>query len=366
MGSCLTKDSTPANMTVEMFEKEKETQKMLERDLNRMKEKEDIVIKLLLLGAGESGKSTLFKQMINIYGTGFSEEERAVYTPFIHFNALGGMQTLCIESEHFGAVASPLTEIKQQILELKERTPITPDIAEKLAILWKDDGIKATYKKRANFQLSDAVSYFLDKVIEIGKEDYLPSSQDLLHTRVQTKSVIENTFIIGGKPFKMFDVGGQRGLRKKWMPLFDNVTAVIFVAAISEYDQVLIEDAKTNRVTEALVLFDEICNSIHFINTSMILFLNKRDLFQQKVEQVPIKDFFPSYTQPTFLGDNSYDDGCTFFRHAFESKNKSRSKIIYTHITCATDTNNVQHTFTACKDIILRQTLADSGFGTVD
>ena len=82
-----------------------------------------------------------------------------------------------------------------------------------------------------------------------------------------------------------FDVGGQRNERKKWIHCFENVTAVIFVAALSEYDQVLYEDETTNRMTEALNLFDEICNSRWFRETSMILFLNKRDLFQAKVWQ---------------------------------------------------------------------------------
>ena len=53
------------------------------------------------------------------------------------------------------------------------------------------------------------------------------------------------------------------------------MTAVIFVAAISEYDQLCYEDDKTNRMTEALNLFEEICNSRWFRETSMILFLNK-------------------------------------------------------------------------------------------
>ena len=86
----------------------------------------------------------------------------------------------------------------------------------------------------------------------------------------------------------MFDVGGQRNERKKWIHCFENVTAVIFVAAISEYDQVLYEDDTTNRMHEALELFDEICNSRWFRETSIILFLNKRDLFNEKISRVPV------------------------------------------------------------------------------
>src|SRR3954470_9197898 len=77
---------------------------------------------------------------------------------------------------------------------------------------------------------------------------------------------------------------------------FENVTAVLFVAAISEYDQVLYEDENTNRIVEALNLFEEICNSRWFRETSMILFLNKRDLFAEKIARVPLNQYFEEYT----------------------------------------------------------------------
>lgn len=73
----------------------------------------------------------------------------------------------------------------------------------------------------------------------------------------------------------MFDVGGQRSERKKWIHCFENVTAIVFLVAISEYDQMLYEDESINRMQEALVLFDSICNSRWFVRTSIILFLNK-------------------------------------------------------------------------------------------
>jgi len=344
----------------ESEQKEVETAKALEQAQVKMKTKDNKFVKLLLLGAGESGKSTLFKQMINLYGKGFSDDERKAYAASIRSNAIVAMQTLCVNSEKFETVAQNLQAHKSHLLELKE-DELTPQLAEKIAVLWQDKGIQGTYTKRANFQLSDSASYFLNKVKEISASNYLPSFQDVLHVRVQTKSVIENTFIINDKPFKMFDVGGQRGLRKRWISVFDNVTAVIFVAAISEYDQVIVEDEKTNRVVEALNLFAEISQSPYFKETSMILFLNKRDLFQEKVKLVKIRASFDEYS-----GDNSYDDGCRFFRDLFESKNKGKGKVTYTHITCATDEGNVKHTFESCKDIILRQTLAASGFGPLE
>ncbi len=94
----------------------------------------------------------------------------------------------------------------------------------------------------------------------------------------------------------MFDVGGQRSERKKWIHCFENVTAVIFLAAISEYDQVLVEDESVNRLQEALTLFDSICNSKWFVQTSMILFLNKIDLFKDKLSRSPLVNYFPDFS----------------------------------------------------------------------
>lgn len=72
-----------------------------------------------------------------------------------------------------------------------------------------------------------------------------------------------------------FDVGGQRSERRKWIQCFDDVTAVIFVTALSGYDMKLFEDQLVNRIHESLTLFDAICNNKFFLNTAMILFLNK-------------------------------------------------------------------------------------------
>jgi guanine nucleotide-binding protein subunit alpha len=93
----------------------------------------------------------------------------------------------------------------------------------------------------------------------------------------------------------MFDVGGQRSERKKWIHCFENVTTILFLVAISEYDQLLFEDETVNRMQEALTLFDSICNSRWFLKTSIILFLNKIDRFKEKLPASPMKNYFPDY-----------------------------------------------------------------------
>jgi guanine nucleotide-binding protein G(i) subunit alpha len=314
------------------------------------------VNKLLLLGAGESGKSTLFKQMITIYGKGFNEAERASFVSIIHNNILTSMKTLIKYSATYGPVQPSNERAKAVIEDLKGDEEIKADYGAQIAALWADPGIQATYAARVAFQLTDSAKYFFDKIKEVSANGYLPSQQDVLRSRVRTTGIVENDFEIDGNKFKMYDVGGQRNERKKWIHCFENVTAVLFVAAISEYDQVLYEDENTNRMAEALNLFEDICNNRWFQRTSMILMLNKRDLFADKIVKVPLTVCFPDYDGP-----QTYEAGVEFIRNQFESKNHSAEKHIYTHVTCATDTGNVQAVFNAVKDIIIRMSLNEAG-----
>lgn len=336
---------------------EKDRSKKLEATMAQDQAADRAVNKLLLLGAGESGKSTLFKQMITIYGKGFSEQERMSYVPIIHNNILTSMRTLCKYSATYGPVTQANHAAKHVVEnELKGDEEIDVAIGNHVASLWKDPGILKTYAMRAKFQLNDSAAYFFDKIKDIASENYLPTQQDVLRSRVRTTGIVENEFEIEGNKFKMFDVGGQRNERKKWIHCFENVTAVLFVAAISEYDQVLYEDENTNRIMEALNLFEEICNSRWFHDTSMILFLNKRDLFAEKIQKVPLTVCFPEYE-----GKNNYDEASEFLRALFEGKNHNHEKVIYSHVTCATDTDNVATVFNAVKDIIIRQSLGQAG-----
>jgi hypothetical protein len=294
--------------------------------------------------------------MIQIYGKGFPEAERKTFTNIIYNNIITSMKTLCQHSETYGPVDSDNESAKRLVDELKGDEEIDEKLGMSFKALWVDKGILATYEARANFQLTDSTKYFLDRLDEIMKEGYVPNEQDVLRSRVRTTGIVENEFIIDSNQFKMYDVGGQRNERKKWIHCFENVTAVLFVAAISEYDQVLYEDENTNRMVEALNLFEEICNSRWFRETSMILFLNKRDLFAEKIQKVPLSKYFPDYA-----GDDSFEQCSAFLQEQFESRNRNPDKQVYTHITCATDTGNIAAVFNAVKDIIIRKSLNEAG-----
>lgn len=133
----------------------------------------------------------------------------------------------------------------------------------------------------------------------------------------------------------MFDVGGQRSERKKWIHCFEAVTSIIFCVALSEYDQVLLEEKDQNRMAESLVLFESVINSRWFLRTSIILFLNKIDVFKNKLPKVPLERYFPEYT-----GGPDINKAAKYILWRFTQANRARLSV-YPHLTQATDTSNV-------------------------
>lgn len=278
------------------------------------------------------------------------------------------MKVLCQQCDEYnqsgqeGAVSCVAEEEKKFITELNTDVDITMDVANKIKTLWADPGIQWTYEQRANFQLLDSAEYFFKRLDIIGADDYLPDEQDVLCSRVRTTGIVENNFKIQDSEFKMFDVGGQRNERKKWIHCFENVTAVIFVAAISEYDQKLYEDETMNRIHESLNLFEEIVNLEWFEKTSMILFLNKRDLFEKKIQKVSLTVCFGEDYDTSKYADLDYEAGCQYLQMQFEDRNRNpQGHSIYTHFTTATDKGNVSHVFDAVKDIVIRASLDQAG-----
>jgi len=346
------KESTPNDS--------KARSRQVEESLMSDQQQDRMINKLLLLGAGESGKSTLFKQMITIYGKGFTPQERVKFASIIYQNILNSIRVLCEMSPTLG----PVTAVNQESFAYVEREvksddqKLDPTLGKHILALWADPGIQKTYALRSRFQLYDSAAYFFDRLPAIlsDGDKFIPTNQDVFRSRIRTNGIVENDFEIENNKFKMIDVGGQRNERKKWIHCFEGVTAVLFVAAISEYDQVCFEDDTTNRMVEALTLFDDIANSRWFDKASIILFLNKRDLFAEKIKRVPLTICFPE-----FSGQNTFEAGALYITHLFDSKNKNPRRTIYCHITCATDTDNVTAVFTAVKDTVIRLSLSHAG-----
>ena len=223
--------------------------------------------------------------------------------------------------------------------------------------IWSDPGVQQAFSRRREYQLNDSAEYFLNSLDRIGNPNYVPNQDDVLRTRVKTTGIVEMRFHFKDLFFRMFDVGGQRSERKKWIHCFEGVTAIIFCVALSAYDLMLAEDEECNRMRESMKLFESICNNKWFIETSIILFLNKKDLFEEKIGKSPLTICFPEYT-----GANTFQEAAPFIQQQFEDLNKRKdTKEIYSHFTTATDTNNILFVFDAVTDVIIKYNLKDCG-----
>ena len=153
----------------------------------------------------------------------------------------------------------------------------------------------------------------------------------------------------------MIDVGGQRSERKKWLHCFESVNAVLFLVAMSEYDQALAEDANVNRMKESLKLFASVCNVKWFLKACMLLFLNKRDVFDEKIQYSPLTNAFEEYS-----GSKEKDEAAAFVSQQFALQNHV-DREIYRHYTCAKDAQNISVVFDAVTDVITRSSMKDVG-----
>jgi G-protein alpha subunit len=321
-----------------------------------------------LLGAGESGKSTVFKQMRVLFGDPLGPAEALTWVEAIKLNIITGMRTMCYEligTDHWPELQAQLSEteiaaIRQMLsdtIALESKTEMFDALfAQRVHDMWNTAVMQQTFECRAAFQLVDSVAYFFNKVKQIVDPSYVPTTQDVLQARVRTTGIVEQSFTVDHNTFLIMDVGGQRNERRKWIHCFDNVTAILFVAAMSEYDQVLYEDHDTNRMDEAVNLFDEVVNSKWFANTAVILFLNKKDLFQDKIKKVPLTVWAPEYD-----GQHTFEEAADFVKDEFLNRRQS-SREIYCHYTTATDSDNVKNVFMAISDIVVRQSLEEGGF----
>lgn len=358
----------------------------IERRIEQETKAEKHIQKLLLLGAGESGKSTIFKQIKLLFQTGFDERELQSYTSVIHANVYqtikilhDGAKELALSetgSSKYGLSADN-KEIGEKLSEIGGRLDyprLTEELVQDILQIWKDPAIQETYARGNELQVPDCADYFMENLQRLSDTNYIPTKDDVLHARVRTTGVVEIQFSpVGenkksGEVYRLFDVGGQRNERRKWIHLFEGVTAVIFCAAISEYDQTLFEDENKNRMMETKELFEWVLKQKCFEKTSFMLFLNKFDIFEKKVSKVPLNvcEWFKDY-QPVATGKQEVE-------HAYEFVKKKFEELYYQNVTCdhqdrvfkiyrttALDQKLVKKTFKLVDETLRRRNLFEAG-----
>jgi guanine nucleotide-binding protein G(i) subunit alpha len=334
--------------------------------LRSMRRAEEQSLKLLFLGPGESGKSTVFKQMRFLYGAGFSREDRARMLPFIAEYLVSGAQALVEACRSLGVPlhSKEAEAAGDKVLGITDSLELTPEVAAAINALWADKGVREMWARRSQVQIQESWADFASSCKDFpkwGGPGYVPSLDEVLHVRVRTTGVIDEAFSINGTRFHMVDVGGQRSERRKWVNCFDGVSAVVFVASISDYDQKLYEDDSQNRLLESLAMFEEVVNNKAFGDAAVVLFLNKTDLLEDKLvsRKVPLNasGFFPSAPSGTDV-----DTAKAWFEKLFRARiHNPRDRTVHVHFTNACDTKMIDVVVKATMQSVLTNNLAIIG-----
>ncbi|EDO18389.1 hypothetical protein Kpol_1013p63 [Vanderwaltozyma polyspora DSM 70294] len=333
--------------------------------------KNDPMAKVLLLGAGESGKSTILQQLKILHQNGFSDKERISYRSAIYDNLTEIGRDLIGARQKFNLQIDSNSDLTQEEIDdflqfaseasqpqFESMTQYPLKYSKTLNRVWKLTSTQNLINSPdiSKVYIMDSASYFMDNINRISKKNYNPTDQDILRSRERTSGIFDTVLNLDSDlKIHIYDVGGQRSERKKWIHCFNNVTLIIFCVSLSEYDQFLMEDRSQNRFQESLVLFDNIVNSRWFARTSVVLFLNKVDLFAEKLKRVPLENYFPDYT-----GGQDINKAAKYILWRFVQLNRANLNI-YPHVTQATDTSNIKLVFAAIKETILQNNLKDSG-----
>jgi len=278
------------------------------------------------------------------------------YKAIVHGNTISSMKAIinaCSDRLSISLKAESI-EIANKIKQTKGTDELTASVVADIQTLYEDPAIKSALLRSNEFQLLDSAEYYFKNIERIGSSGYTPTEEDVLRSRQMTTGIIETEWDIKDTHFKMVDVGGQRNHRNKWIHCFEGVTAIIFCVALSEYDQYLREDESTNRMHESLALFDSLANSIWFSKTDFIIFFNKMDIFDEKIQRVDLGTCFTDYK-----GGKDTGVAKEFIKNQFLAKDRSPkgSRKIFPHFTCATDTNNIRVVFFAVRNILLNEVL---------
>ncbi|KAI0791447.1 guanine nucleotide binding protein, alpha subunit [Irpex lacteus] len=238
---------------------------------------------------------------------------------------------------------------------------------EDMIKLWEDKTVQSVLEFQ-KLRLQDLPGFFLDSLERITAARYVPTDDDILRARLKTLGVSEYRFQVkdgtgfgsSTREWRVYDVGGHRSLRAAWAPFFDDMNAILFLAPISCFDQVLEEDPNVNRLEDSILLWKSIVSNPLLAKTNLVLFLNKIDILKAKLASgIQFGHYIVSYgARP-----NDFDNASAYLKRKFQQIHKEHSptpRTFYCHLTAVTDPKATSMILADVQDTIIRKQLQDS------
>ncbi|KAL0062931.1 guanine nucleotide-binding protein subunit alpha [Marasmius tenuissimus] len=303
-------------------------------------------VKVLLLGGGCGGKTTIMKQLILAHHgltpfTGLYDTESYLemmdhqlktflkrmirWFPGDHANppwARYDIYTIVKNFQKLNSLRTPPESLSEKLLELHDfvQTNIT-SFADMCSVLPStyfvmDMGYQGFDAPLDYFgTLWEALRGMADRsrrhTTTLKSARLEPTHQNLLEWYVRTSGAYQNLFTIQDNQYVYWDCGGQRSERKKWVHYYHQVDVVVFVVSLIEYNRVLLEDH------------------------SVILVFNQMDLLADKLKSSPLQNHFPDYD-----GGPDTNAACEYIKNQF-LKHVSPEQNVTVHFMSALDPEDV-------------------------
>ncbi|XP_053552677.1 guanine nucleotide-binding protein G(i) subunit alpha-3-like [Bombina bombina] len=335
MGCCQSAESKAATERSQMIDK------YLLEDAWRVRNK----VNMMVVGSDESGKSTLMKQIKILFDGGYSEGELKRYRAAVHCDIIRYICHIVRAMDRLGITFGDVARADDaRQLPMFARGAVTEELAGVIQRLWDDEGVQACFSRSHEYQLSNSASYFLNNLGRMCQSDYIPTQQDMLWTKANINTILEY-FPYRDWYFTIVDMQNRWLIRK--IDITFNV--ILFSTSLCDYDGEL--SPGENYMHFNIQLLRNICRN-RWMQTAQVvlLFLNKKDLFEQKISQTPLTICFPEYR-----GSNTYEEAAAFIQEQFESQCGPERRV-FTQFTCATDTKSINIAFNAAADFILQDT----------
>jgi len=240
------------------------------------------------------------------------------------------------------------------------------DSVEKLHSLWDDPAIQKAWERAPEFQMQTTMmDYLMEHLPRFTSEGFIPTNEDMLRARQRTTGAVETIFEIDKTEWKLLDCGGQKPERAKWETfLTENpVNAIIFFVALEEFNTLSSEEEGRTKMQITVQCFQEIIASEKTKSTTIVLFLNKRDLFEKKLNKLKdfkaFKETFPKYT-----GENELQPATEFIGNIYRQIMKDggrSSEDLVVHVTCALDTDAMETVFQAVRETLFMNNMLLGG-----
>ncbi|KAJ7201957.1 guanine nucleotide binding protein, alpha subunit [Mycena haematopus] len=255
---------------------------------------------------------------------------------------------------------------RHQQLEHDEPQETLSLCAPAMIALWADPGVREVLRRR-KIRLEEGPGFFLNDLERVTGPNYLPTDDDVLRARLKTVGVAEYTFEMEvptsretGTEWRIVDVGGSRSQRATWVPFFDDVDAIIFLAPIAGFDQVLAEDRSVNRLEDSVLLWKAVCSNKLLAGVDLVLFLNKCDILERKLNAgVKLVRYVRSYAER----ENTFEAVSQYLRSKFSAIHREYSpnpRKFYAFCTSVTDTATTGGIIASVRDMVVRQHLKQS------